>query len=66
MKKISIIIPTWNEEGNIRLLINRMIKAFQKTKIIYELIIVDDHSIDKTRNIVKTLSQKYPLSLSLS
>lgn len=62
-KKISIIIPTWNEEGNIGLLIERIDKALQSAKITYEIIVVDDRSSDKTQQIVNSFQNTYPVSL---
>ena len=61
--KISIVVPTWNEEGNIELLIERIDRALKPKKIVYEIIIVDDHSTDKTQDILKSLSKEYPISL---
>jgi glycosyltransferase XagB len=67
MKKnaISIIIPTWNEEENIRPLIERIHAALTVTRITYEILFVDDHSTDKTRNEINTLSRSYPITLYL-
>ena len=47
-KKISIIIPTLNEENNIIILINEIISQMEKKD--YEIIIVDDGSTDLTVN----------------
>lgn len=44
--KLSIIIPTFNEEHTIEPLIRRVIEA--RVPIDYELVIVDDHSTDQT------------------
>ena len=44
--EISIILPTFNEKNNIFLLVNS-IKKYLK-KINYEIIIVDDNSLDNT------------------
>ncbi|MBU1031789.1 glycosyltransferase [Patescibacteria group bacterium] len=49
MNKISIVIPTWNEKGNVQLLIERIDRALKPKKIAYEIIIVDDHSTDRTQ-----------------
>src|SRR5258708_2067151 len=63
MNKISVVIPTWNEEGNVALLIERLCKALKTKKITYELIFVDDHSTDRTVHIIKSFIQRYPISL---
>ena len=53
--KLSIIIPCKNEESNI----NNTIKKIKKYLINYkfEILIIDDHSIDKTAKIVKFISK---------
>lgn len=63
MKKISIIIPTWNEEENITPLVKRIDDSLSAKNITYELIFIDDRSTDKTKQIIKTLSSKYPISV---
>ena len=61
--KISIIVPTWNEEGNIQLLIEYIDRALKPREITYEIIVVDDHSSDRTQKIVESLGTTYPVSL---
>lgn len=54
MPKLTIIIPVYNEEGTIL----KVIKAVKKAKINNvekEIIVVDDFSIDKTRDILKKI-----------
>lgn len=51
MKKISVIIPTYNESKNIIDLIKEIKSQLKKKN--YEIIIVDDNSIDETGKIVK-------------
>jgi len=60
-KKLSIIIPTLNEAGNIRELVERVNAAMESKNIIYEIIFVDDNSTDNTSDIVKQLRFQYPL-----
>src|SRR5258708_27401074 len=64
-KSISGVIPTLNEEGNIALLIQRTHEALTKSRIGYELIFIDDHSIDATREIIAELATTYPVRLEL-
>ena len=55
--KISIVIPCYNEEGNIFILEERIAKVLQN--ISYEILFVDDGSTDKTLfNIKKLKKQK--------
>ncbi len=65
MKKptLSIVIPVYNEEGNVKLLLERISMAMKSAGIKYEVVFIDDHSTDKTVEIIKSLSTSYPLSL---
>lgn len=65
MQKLSIIIPTWNEEGNIGRLIERINAALFYHNISYEIIIIDDYSTDRTQTVVKHFAQRYPVTLYL-
>ena len=68
MKKydsISVVIPTLNEEGNIEALVRRLDTTFSADHILYELIFIDDNSTDKTRDILRTLAIRYPISVFL-
>jgi len=60
MKKALVVLPTYNEEGNIEKVIEKIFAQQEKTKIweIYVLV-VDSESKDKTQSIVKTLQKKY-------
>lgn len=59
-KKISLIIPTYNEEGNIEKLLRSTHEILQTHEITHELIIVDDGSRDKTRSIIEALHNEIP------
>ena len=52
----SVILPTLNEEGNLKKVVNQIVKVFRKT--IYEIIIVDDNSTDKTIEVATNLKKK--------
>ena len=53
-KKISLVIPAYNEESNIPLLRERMTAFFDSARDYeFELIIVDDHSSDRTPDLVR-------------
>lgn len=60
MKRALIIIPTYNEEGNIESVINKVFEQQQKIAI-WELhiLVVDSYSSDKTAKIVRLLQKKY-------
>ncbi len=55
---ISVVIPVWNEEENIRPLHKRLSGTMAKTKKTYEIIFVDDGSNDQTANVVENLRSK--------
>jgi dolichol-phosphate mannosyltransferase len=57
MKKVSIVIPTYNEQGNIDLLATSLLEQFKELKYMYEVIFVDDGSRDKSLAIIKELHQ---------
>ncbi|MGH7204039.1 MAG: glycosyltransferase, partial [Candidatus Levyibacteriota bacterium] len=65
MQSLSIIIPTWNEVGNIGHLIERINTTLYHKNITYEIIVVDDHSSDKTQSVVKHFAQRFPVRLYL-
>lgn len=47
--KLSVVIPVYNEERTIGLILQKILKtSFEK-----EIIVVDDHSTDKTKSILK-------------
>lgn len=54
--KIAIVIPAFNEEGNIEKMIFSLHAVLQKTSYDYEIIFVDDGSNDKTLEKLKTIS----------
>ena len=56
MKKISIIIPVYNEAPTLRQLVEKILAV--DFKIDYEIIIVDDHSGDCTPEIARALGQE--------
>src|SRR3989344_1287876 len=59
--RVSVVIPTLNEEGNIRSLIERLDRVFLLNRISYELIFIDDHSSDATREIIRKLAATHPV-----
>ena len=55
--RLSVIVPAHNEEENIVKVIDKIEEALDFE---FELIIVDDHSTDKTEELARGLSAKYP------
>ncbi|MFA5075458.1 MAG: glycosyltransferase family 2 protein [Candidatus Babeliales bacterium] len=60
MKKLSVIIPLLNEEGNLEELYKELIEVFKKLKHFdsYEIVAVNDGSTDNSLNILKNLAAK--------
>ncbi len=58
MAEISIIIPIYNEEGNIFLLYERLHTIIQKLGVSFELIFVNDGSKDQSMFLIKQLAEK--------
>lgn len=56
MKKISVVIPCYNEENSIREMYNRIINVFHNLpQYDYEIIFADDNSPDNTREEIRKL-----------
>ena len=53
---ISIVVPVYNESDSITLLINEIINVMKSHQLLFELIIVNDGSIDSTSNVLENLS----------
>ncbi len=60
--KVSVIIPTYNERGNIKELVAQI---FALGISDLEVIIVDDSSGDGTTAVVRTLRKRFPVTLIL-
>jgi dolichol-phosphate mannosyltransferase len=58
--EISLVIPCYNEEGNLRPLIEAIRAAVDPLKINYEVVITDDCSSDKSWPILKELAAADP------
>jgi len=54
---LSVVIPTFNEEENVKLLYSQLKKVLVKLKKKYEIVFVDDGSQDETFNILSELAK---------
>lgn len=60
MKKISIVIPAHNEEGNIPVVFHRIKKVFEElSSYNFEVIFVNDGSKDRTQHIIESLAEEF-------
>ncbi len=57
---ISIVIPVYNEQENLTPLLEGIVPAMDKLGKPYEIIFIDDGSSDKSLEVLKELSGKYP------
>jgi hypothetical protein len=60
MKKVSLVIPCYNEEGNVIPICNAIKKIFSRelSEYDYELIFIDNKSKDNTRNHLRLLCKE--------
>lgn len=56
---LDVIVPVYNEEGNIRVLTQRLVKALTNARINYNIIFVDDYSTDNTVKEIVKAAQEY-------
>ncbi|POP33173.1 glycosyltransferase [Lactonifactor longoviformis] len=59
-KKISVIIPTYNEEKNVKPLAAAITEVFTRklSRYDYEIIFIDNHSQDQTQNYLRDLCRE--------
>jgi len=57
ISELSIFLPTYNEEGNIEKVVKNTVSAAEQNAEKWELIIVNDGSIDRTKEIAESLSK---------
>jgi dolichol-phosphate mannosyltransferase len=57
---LSVVIPAHNEEGHIRGTVEGVVAALQEARIRYEILVVNDNSIDRTEKIGRDLARVNP------
>lgn len=55
MTSVSVVVPVYNEEGNVKELHKEILNVCQQRGYEFEIIFIDDGSSDKTAEICKTL-----------
>ena len=58
--EISAVIPVFNEEENLPVLIPKVMEVFNQLSKVYEVILVDDGSSDNSRKILREMAIQYP------
>lgn len=57
--KLSVVIPAHNEEGCIENTLRDLVEVLRKEAIDHEIVVVNDNSSDRTKEIVTNLSSQY-------
>jgi dolichol-phosphate mannosyltransferase len=57
---LSVVIPAYNEEGHIADTVEAVVAALQDANIRYEVVVVNDNSVDRTEAIVRALGRRNP------
>ncbi len=60
MKDLSIIIPIYNEEGNIQILLDRLSGVVNSLNLDVEYVFINDGSRDRSMELIKELANKNP------
>jgi dolichol-phosphate mannosyltransferase len=63
--EISVVVPVYNEEESLPILIPKLIEVLNDLKIPYEVIFVDDGSSDGSWKILKEMASQHPFLRSL-
>ena len=58
--ELSVVIPVYNEKDNLPELIDRCLTACRKTSNSFEIIMVDDGSMDGSSDIISRAAERYP------
>eukprot|EP01107_Rhizomastix_libera_P015100 TRINITY_DN5307_c0_g1_i1.p1 TRINITY_DN5307_c0_g1~~TRINITY_DN5307_c0_g1_i1.p1 ORF type:complete len:361 (+),score=80.62 TRINITY_DN5307_c0_g1_i1:261-1343(+) len=61
MSLLSVIVPTYNESGNMRALLSGLNEVLNEQKIPFEIIVMDDNSPDKTAEEVDRVCKELKL-----
>lgn len=59
-KKVSIVIPAYNEQERLDISVRRILKFITKEKLDAELILVDDGSSDETTSVAQSVCDEFP------
>lgn len=58
--ELSVVVPVYNEEENLPILIPKLVGILNPLGLVYEMIFVDDGSSDGSRILLKEMALKYP------
>ena len=57
---LSVVIPAHNEADSIRPVLRALCRALESEEVPYEIVVVNDHSQDGTRDAVAEVTREYP------
>lgn len=57
MKKVSLILPAHNEEGNIRPIYEEISKCMGQTNYDFSIVFIDDGSTDQTLSVIQSVAE---------
>jgi len=58
--ELSVVVPVYNEEANLPILIPKLLEVFDRLGFLYEMIFVDDGSSDGSRRLLKEMASQVP------
>src|SRR4030042_2427392 len=58
--RISVVVPVYNEEENLPVLIPRLMKVLEGLGSSFEMIFVEDGSSDGSQRILREMASQYP------
>jgi phenylacetate-CoA ligase len=59
-RELSVVVPCFNEAGNLPELVERLLKVFVKKAVAGEIVLVDDGSRDDTPEVMRRLGGEHP------
>jgi undecaprenyl-phosphate 4-deoxy-4-formamido-L-arabinose transferase len=59
----SLVIPVYNEEGNLAELVERCVAVGERLKGEFEIVLVDDGSSDDSEALIRSASARYPANV---
>lgn len=58
--EISVVVPVYNEEENLPILVPKLMEVLNRLGSSYEMVFVDDGSSDGSRKILREMALRYP------
>lgn len=65
-QSISAVVACYKDEQAIPIMVERLVKVFEKCSIDYEIVLVNDGSPDHSENVIQSLSSKNPRIIGIT